>query len=91
MIEFLNLMKNKSWITKSMMDSIPYMLRGNSYTFRNFFERCIYETPLMQRGMEINIKSDSLDHFFFTSNTSLITKEQILKELCLEEIKGKTD
>ena len=41
--------------------------------------------------MEINIKRDSLEDFYFSSNTSLITKEQILKELCLEEIEGKND
>ena len=57
------------------------MLNRSSESFQNFFSRISFKSLSMEKIMLINWKKDTCDEFVFPSNTSIITKNLIEKEM----------
>ena len=68
-------------LTNRLIRFIPLMLNRRSDSFMNFFNKLTFKTLSMENTLLINWNNNPNDEFIFLSNTSIISKELIQKEM----------
>ena len=66
-----------------MIRFIPLMLNRYAESFLNFFHKNLFRTLSMEKTLLINWNNKIGEEFVFLSNSSIISKENIEKEMML--------
>jgi len=65
-----------------MIKFIPFMLnKAENECFLNFFDKITFRPLLMEQTLMVPWQKDSEDEFVFSSHTSIISKELLMKEM----------